>query len=50
MFIKKKTIICFLYLKEEKLLLAKRIFKFINLKDLIKHFKWKYLAYIKEGD
>ena len=49
-FIKKRTTICFLCLREERLLLIKRISKFTSLRDLTKHFKRKHLAYIKEGD
>jgi hypothetical protein len=49
-FTKKRTITCFLYLKEQSLLFKKHTYKFASLRDLIKHFKQKHLAYIKEGD
>jgi len=49
-FIKKRIITCFLYLKEERLQFIRRISKFANLRDLTKHFKQKYLASIKKGD
>jgi len=39
MFIKKRIIIYFLYLKKQRLLFKKRTYKFTNLRDLIKHFK-----------
>ena len=49
-FTEKRTITYFLYLKEQSLLFKKRTYKFTSLRDLIKYFKQKYLAYIKEGD
>jgi hypothetical protein len=49
-FIKKRTITCFFYLKEQSLLFKKYTYKFASPRDLIKHFKQKHLAYIKEGD
>jgi len=49
-FKKKRTITCFLCLKEQSLLFEKRTYKFASLRDLTKHFKQKHLAHIKEGD
>jgi len=50
MFTEKRIIICFLYLGEQSLLFKKRIYKFASPGDLIKYFKRKYLAHIKERD
>jgi len=49
-FTEKRTITCFMCLKEQNLPFKKRIYKFASPGDLIKHFKRKHLAYIKEGD
>jgi hypothetical protein len=49
-FIEKRTTTCFLCLGEQSLPFEKRTYKFTSPGDLIKHFKRKYLAYIKEGD
>jgi hypothetical protein len=49
-FTEKRTTICFLCLGEQSLLFEKRTYRFASPGDLTKHFKRKYLAYIKEGD
>lgn len=43
-FIKKRTITCILYLREQSLLFKKYTYKFTSLRDLIKYFKQKYLV------
>ena len=47
---KKKTTTCFLCLREQSLPFEKRTYKFASPGDLTKHFKQKYLAYIKKKD
>ncbi len=49
-FTEKRTTTCFLCLEEQSLLFEKRTYKFASPGDLTKHFKQKYLAYIKEED
>jgi hypothetical protein len=49
-FIKKRTTNCFLCLGEQSLRFEKHTYKFASSGDLIKHFKRKHLAHIKEGD
>ena len=49
-FIKERIITYFLCLREQSLLFERRTYKFINLGDLTKQFKRKYLAHIKEAD
>ncbi|KAF8855964.1 C2H2 finger domain protein [Acephala macrosclerotiorum] len=49
-FTEKKTTTCFLCLGEQSLPFEKRTYKFASPGDLIKHFKRKHLAHIKEGD
>jgi hypothetical protein len=49
-FIEKRTTTCFLCLGEQSLPFQKCTFKFTSPGDLIKHFKRKHLAHIKEGD
>ena len=49
-FTEKRTITCFLCLREQSLPFEKRTYKFASPGDLTKHFKRKHLAYIKEGD
>ena len=49
-FTEKRTTTYFLYLGEESLPCKKRTYKFTSLGDLIKHFKQKHLAYIREED
>ena len=50
LFTEKRTTTYFFYLGEQSLPFEKRTYKFASLGDLTKHFKRKYLAYIKEGD
>jgi hypothetical protein len=47
-FAEKRTTTYFLYLEEKSLPYKKRTYKFTSLGDLIKYFKQKHLAYIKE--
>jgi hypothetical protein len=49
-FTEKRTTTCFLYLGKQSLPFEKYTYKFASPEDLIKYFKRKYLAYIKEGD
>jgi hypothetical protein len=49
-FIEKRTTTCFLYLGEQSLPFEKRTYKFAKPGDLMKYFKRKHLANIKEGD
>jgi hypothetical protein len=49
-FTEKRTTTCFLCLGEQSLPFEKRTYKFASPGDLIKHFKRKHLAHIKEGD
>jgi hypothetical protein len=49
-FTEKRTTTCFLCLGEQSLPFEKYTYKFASPGDLTKHFKWKHLAHIKEGD
>ncbi|KAG9232159.1 hypothetical protein BJ875DRAFT_343115, partial [Amylocarpus encephaloides] len=50
LFIEKRPTICFVCLGEENLPFEKRVYLFTSPGDLTKHFKWKYLSNIREGD
>ena len=50
MFKEKRPRVCFLYVGNEKLPLAQRIYPFSTLGDLSKYLRRKHLSHIKSGE